>query len=601
MPLYQKFLLNPTHQQKSSNSDLNIINSSNKEQILLVDDTSANLKMVADFLRESGFEVRVAKSGLQALNMLKTVEPDLILLDVMMPEMDGFETCHRLKNWEKTKDIPVIFMTAVADSSNSTYKVKGLNLGAVDYISKPIQLEEVLARVTTHLHLRYLTKQLQKQKDLFASIFNESADAIFLVNIETGLIAECNRRAVEMFEANSKDELLNIEGQTLQKEHFTPEELSSIWDEIDIKGFWSREIEYVTKKGKLFWGNIAVKQIYVAGQKMNIVRVTDISDRKQAEEELRHSEMREREKATQLELTLNELKRTQAQLIQAEKMSSLGRMVAGVAHELNNPVSFIYGNLTPTREYLQDLNRLIELYQQTYPNSTPEIQNLVEEIDLEFLLNDWQKLITSMQVGAERIEQIVISLKNFSRLDESQLKLVDIHEGIDNTLLILQHRLRAQGTRPEIKVIKNYSQLPLVACYASQLNQVFMNLLDNAIDALESQPEPQVISISTSMLTQEYPNSTSQFVVIRIADNGLGMSEEVCQHIFDPFFTTKPVGSGTGLGLSISHHIVVEKHLGYISCVSAPGQGTEMIVEIPVNLAAPSAKLDFGQKRICSQ
>jgi PAS domain S-box-containing protein len=598
MILYQEFILNPTLQQKLSNSDLNIVNSSNKEQILVVDDTSANLKMVADFLRESGFEVRVAKSGLQALNMLKTVEPDLILLDVMMPEMDGFETCHRLKNWEKTKDIPVIFMTAVADSSNSTYKVKGLNLGAVDYISKPIQIEEVLARVTTHLHLRYLTKQLQKQKDLLASIFNESADAIFLVNIETDLITECNRRAVELFEANSKEELLNIEGQTLQKEQFTPEELSSIWDKIDIKGFWSRELEYVTKKGKLFWGNIAAKQISVAGQKMNLLRVTDVTDRKRAEEALQYSEVREREKATQIELTLKKLKCTQAQLIQAEKMSSLGRMVAGVAHELNNPVSFIYGNLTPAREYFKYLSRLIELYQQTYPNSTAEIQQLIEEIDLEFLLDDWQKLINSMQVGAERIEQIVLSLKNFSRLDESELKLVDIHEGLDNTLLILQHRLRAEGTRPEMRVIKNYSQLPLLACYASQLNQVFMSLLDNAIDSLEPQPEPRVITIRTEMGSGEWgvgngeessPTSYSLLptpsVVIRIADNGRGMSEQVCQQIFDPFFTTKPVGSGTGLGLAISHQIVVEKHKGHIRCISAPGQGTELIVEIPVNLS----------------
>src|SRR5919199_1714936 len=608
MPFHQKSTLEKWIEKPFEKPCLTTPNNSPKKQILLVDDTLENLKLVTTFLNQYEFEVLTAKSGTHALKILENASPDLILLDVMMPEIDGFETCRRLKDWENTKDIPVIFMTAIADFANPESKVKGLTLGEVDYISKPIQLDEVLARIRTHLQLRALTQQLQKQNDLLESIFNESADAIFLVNIESGLIAECNRRAVELFEANSKDELLNIEGQTLQKEPFQTEELSLILDEIDIKGFWSREIEYVTKKGNLFWGNIAVKQIYVAGQKMNLVRVTDISDayrqaaqRKQAEEELRQSEMREREKATQLELTLKELKCTQARLIQAEKMSSLGRMVAGVAHELNNPVSFIYGNLTPTRNYFQDLNHLIELYQQTYPNPTPQIQNLVEEIDLEFLLSDWQQLVNSMQLGAERIEQIVLSLKNFSRLDESELKLVDIHEGLDNTLLILQHRLRAEGTRPEIKVIKNYSQLPLVACYASQLNQVFMNLLDNAIDALESQPEPQVISISTSMLTQEYPNSTSQFVVIRIADNGLGMSEEVCQHIFDPFFTTKPVGSGPGLGLSISHQIVVEKHLGYISCVSAPGQGTEMIVEIPVNLAAPSAKLDFGQKRICSQ
>jgi PAS domain S-box-containing protein len=320
----------------------------------------------------------------------------------------------------------------------------------------------------------------------------------------------------------------------------------------------------------------------------------DITQRKKVEEALRESTKRERKKAKELKLALKELKRTQAQLIQAEKMSSLGRMVAGIAHEINNPVSFIYGNLPPAKEYFQDLLDLVALYQQTYPNPTPEIVQLIEAIDLEFLEEDWSKLLHSLQVGAERIEQIVLSLKCFSRLDESALKEVDIHEGMDNTLLILQHRLRAEGTRPPIEVIKDYGQLPPLACYANQLNQVFMNLLDNAIDALESQPEPRVITIRTSLSqtsvqTFHQHDCTNQdeilqSVVIQIADNGLGMSEEVRQQIFDPFFTTKPVGSGTGLGLAISHQVVVEKHKGQIRCVSAPGQGTELIVEIPVIL-----------------
>ena len=321
-------------------------------------------------------------------------------------------------------------------------------------------------------------------------------------------------------------------------------------------------------------------------------------------EALRRSEAREREKATQLELTLGQLRRTQSQLIQTEKMSSLGQMVAGVAHEINNPVCFILGNLAPAKEYFQDVLRLIQLYQETYPNPTPAIQQLAYEIDLQFLREDWSKLMHSMQVGAERIEAIVRSLKTFSRLNESELKPVDIHEGIDNTLLILQPRLRAQGDRPEIKVIKDYSPLPKVTCYASQLNQVFMNLLDNAIDALETQPSPRVITIHTSLmggdsktreggnlthlLLKNYPNSQTlisknQWVMIRITDNGSGMHKEVQQKIFDPFFTTKSVGKGTGLGLSISHQIVVEKHQGQLKCISAPGKGTELIVEIPVS------------------
>lgn len=575
MSLDRKYQIESSFPKKLSVSDATLKNSTQRERILIVDDTSVNLKLIYDFLRGAGFEVRAAKSGFQALQILETTKPDIILLDVVMPEMDGFETCCHLKNSPQTKDIPVIFMTAVDDASNPSYKVKGLALGAVDYISKPIQLEEVLARVKTHLHLHNLTQEIAKQKDLLESVFNQSTDAIFLVNTETGLIADCNQRAVELFEAKSKDELLNIEGHSFQTKPFSPEELSTIRDEIDRQGLWSRELEYVTKKGNLFWGNLAAKQIYVAGDKMNLIRVTDITDRKL-------SEAREREKSQQLKLALGELKRTQAQLIQTEKMSSLGRMVAGIAHEINNPVSFIYGNITPARRYFQELLKLIEIYQETYPHPAPEIEALIAEIDLEFLGKDCSKLMDSIQVGADRIRQIVLSLRNFSRLDEKQLKAVDIHEGIDNTLMIVQHRLQKEGDRPEIQVFKKYGQLPLITCYASQLNQVFMNILSNAIDALESQPSPRTITISTSIMVQDSRSANTEFVEIRIADNGPGMSAAVKQKIFDLFFTTKPIGSGTGLGLAITHEIVVEKHKGNISCISNLGQGTEFIVEIPV-------------------
>ncbi|MCA1991825.1 MAG: GAF domain-containing protein [Coleofasciculus sp. S288] len=305
-----------------------------------------------------------------------------------------------------------------------------------------------------------------------------------------------------------------------------------------------------------------------------------------------------REQTEQLAIAFQDLKKTQTQLIQTEKMSSLGHLIAGVAHEINNPVNFICGNLSHTSQYAQDLLKLLQLYQKHYPQPAPAIAEQSETIDLDFLCEDLPKILASMKVGTDRIRKLVLSLRNFSRLDQAEMKPVDIHEGLDSTLLILQHRLKGKPNQPAIQVVKNYGELPLVECYASQLNQVFMNVLSNAIDALEDynttrtseeiKTSPSQIAINTSpgeaTIPQEGKNQSDPIptIVIQIKDNGPGISEELQAQIFDPFFTTKPIGKGTGLGLSISYQIVVEKHGGIFRCFSKPGKGTEFWIEIPI-------------------
>lgn len=290
-------------------------------------------------------------------------------------------------------------------------------------------------------------------------------------------------------------------------------------------------------------------------------------------------------RAQDLTAALRELQHTQAHLVQHEKMSSLGQLVAGIAHEINNPVNFIHGNVAHINSYTQGLLELIELYQQEYPNPGSAITEKIEDIDLEFLSSDLPKLLASLKLGTDRIREIVRSLRIFSRLDEAEVKAVDIHEGIDSTLMILQNRLKARSDRAEIVVIKNYGALPLVECFAGQLNQVFMNIISNAIDALEErdrerdfasgQDTPSAITITTAL-------DGEQFACIRIADNGPGISEPIRQRLFDPFFTTKPVGQGTGMGLSISYQIIREKHHGSLDCRSTLGQGAEFMIRLPL-------------------
>ncbi|MEG4074335.1 response regulator [Microcoleus sp. Pol14C2] len=429
---------------------------SSPELILVVDDTPANLEVVCETLSDAGYEVATAINGDRALKRVQAYPPDLILLDVQMPGIDGFETCQRLKADPSTASIPIIFMTALSDADS---KVKGFVLGGVDYITKPFQEKEMLARVKTHLQLRQLTKNLEQR------VAEQTAD---------------------------------------------------------------------------------------------------------------------------LEAAFIQLQQSQCHLVNTEKMSALGNLVAGVAHEINNPLGFIAGNLNPAKDYIKDLFQLIALYQKelSYPSAT--LQAFVEEIDLEYLQEDLPKLIDSMQEGVDRIRTISTSLRTFSRSDCELPITCNIHDGIDSTLLILKHRLKANECRPEIQVITDYGDLPEVECFAGQLNQVFMNVLANAIDALEESNKGRSfaqIKANPNQITVKTQLSESQ-AVIRIQDNGIGMTDAVKPKIFEHLFTTKGVGQGTGLGLAIAHQIVVQKHSGTLEVNSTLGQGTEFVISIPLKASA---------------
>ncbi|MEM6867445.1 MAG: response regulator [Cyanobacteria bacterium P01_C01_bin.121] len=452
--------------------------------ILIVDDNPTNLEVLSESLIQEGFQVAVAIDGESALEQINYHPPELILLDVMMPGVDGFETCQRLKENPDTHSIPIIFMTALSDAQN---KVKGLSLGAIDYITKPFQHEEVLARVRVHLQVQNLTRTLQKQNHLLK-------------------------------------------------------------DEVEQR-------------------QAAEEQLLAANQAL---------------EGMNHQlETRVEARTHDLSKALQTLQQTQIQLIQQEKLSALGQLVAGIAHEINNPVNFIHGNIDHASSYAEDLLALFNLYEQHYPDPVDDIKEKRDEIDVGFLTEDLPKLLTSMQVGTDRIRDIVLSLRIFSRLDEAEVKDVNVHEGIDSTLLILNSRIKNQTMSCPISIIKEYSDLPKVKCYPGQLNQVFMNILSNAIDALEEEYEtaenkdwqPEI-----RVLTEPCGNDK---INIHICDNGPGVPENLLEKIFDPFFTTKAVGKGTGLGMSISHEIICEKHHGSIICQRLSPRGTQFTVTIP--------------------
>ncbi|WP_375492822.1 sensor histidine kinase [uncultured Nostoc sp.] len=413
--------------------------------ILIVDDIPSNLDVISEALSDMGYDVAIATSGERALQQIERKLPDLILLDIMMPGIDGFETCRRLKANPRTCRIPIIFMTALADTDS---KVQALDLGAVDYVTKPFQEQEVLARVKTHLQLHCLTQTLEQQ--------------------------------------------------------------------------------------------VAEKTA--------------------------------------------ELQSSQLQLIQKEKMSALGNLVAGVAHEMNNPLGFIAASLKQAKPTVSDIFEHLKLYQESLPNKSDEIKDHAESIDLDYSLEDLPKMIDSMTMACDNLKNISTSLRTFSRADRDYKVPFNIHEGIDSTILILKHRLKSNEQRPAIGIVKNYGDLPQIECFPGQLNQVFMNILANAIDALdesnygrsfeEIKANPNSIQITTSV--------ENSLVIITILDNGKGINEQVKSKIFDHLFTTKAVGKGTGLGLAIARQIVEETHGGKLSFNSVLGEGTEFIIEIPV-------------------
>lgn len=449
---------------------------------------------------------------------------------------------------------------------------------------RTIQLKQAIVQLEQEIRDRKQAKaQLQQQEQFLRSIYQGIEHQIFVIDVFGGDFRYSGwNHFTERFLKISSEAALNKTPEDL----FGAKEGSQVRQRYNECWQTGKTISYEERLrilGRPAWFITTLSPLKdEAGQVYRLVGMTlDITDRKQAELALQESEKQLRQQAFTLENTLRELQRTQTQLIQNEKMSSLGQLVAGVAHEINNPVNFIYGNLKHADEYTQDILRLIRLYQQLYPDPAAELQAEAEAIDLDFLIEDLPKLLNSMKVGADRIQQIVASLRNFSRMDEAEMKTVNIHEGIDSTLMILQNRLKPKSDSQPVEVVKEYGTLPLVECYAGQLNQVFMNLLSNAIDALE-----EAIAVKPSsfipQITIHTELTTPSQITIQITDNGCGMPLKVQQRMFDPFFTTKPIGKGTGMGLSISHQIVTEKHQGKLWCDSSPETGTRFVIEIPI-------------------
>lgn len=423
-----------------------------------------------------------------------------------------------------------------------------------------------------------LQNKLRSSEANIRAIFEAMTDIVLIINIDKKVLI--NVEILPTNYSNSDNKKIDLISETV--EIFFQDKRRFSWlEKVNEALKIEQTISYdycLCIKNTMYWFSANISPI---SETQAIWVARDISERKRAEIALEKSELRERKKAQELEKILSKLQVTQARLLLSEKMASLGSLVAGVAHEINNPTNFIYGNIQAASNYVQDLLELISLYQKHFPEPVTEINHKINDIDLDFIAEDFPKLLHSMKQGADRISQIVQSLRDFSHLDEANYKRIDIHSGIDNTILLLQHRINQVSHPKKIQIIKEYSQLPTVECYPKKLNQVFMNIISNAIDALEEGIEKINIHNPQICIITELVNDKA---VIRIADNGIGMDTYVSQRLFDPFFTTKTVGKGTGMGLAISYQIIVENHKGELQCISEYGKGAELIISIPLRL-----------------
>ncbi len=406
----------------------------------------------------------------------------------------------------------------------------------------------------------------QSHKDLADVKFALDCSSNVAITDHRGRITYVNDKFREISKY-SQAELIGQTHRLINSGHHPREFFEEMWHTISNGHVWLGEVKNRAKDGSDYWVyTTIVPFLDEQGCPYQYVAIhNDITERKRAELCLM-------QQAKDLEQAFADLQQAQTRLVQTEKMSSLGQLVAGVAHEINNPVSFIYGNVNPATRYAESLVDLLKQYQKHYPHPPEGIAEELEDLDFDFVTEDLLNLLASMKLGAERIRQIVSSLRTFSRKDEAEKKTVNLHDGLDSTLMILSHKLKAQQQRTAIEVVKNYGELPPICCYAGQMNQVFMNVLGNAIDALEDVEAPQ-IKISTELIADQ--------VVITLSDNGLGMPTEVREQIFNPFFTTKPIGKGTGMGLSISYQIVTDRHGGSLSCESSAEAGTTFRIQIP--------------------